>query len=410
VIFRLVMVWSVMLALAFDMPAVAQELAESDIRVGPGDVVKLRVYGQPDLSDQYEISPDGALTIPGLGRIPNLKRLSQVRTGVDKLIDANSGLPETHFAVSVALRPVTVSGDVQSPGEVPYTFGLRVAQAIALVGGPSKYLSNDKLGRLIQVNQERERLAIAKFRLARALISEARLRGEHRDEAVFEVPAQALDLIGSEQAARLAANESLIAQSNARANEIARSRVTAAAEINVNDIRAQKLSRDSLESQLDLVREDLERLTPLIEKRAVTGDRILNLRLDIAQIEGFVGQAVATLARSETEQAVLSEEDLLLDVQRQLTIVSQLIAVEAEIMDASASIEAISGSLRSARDLPSLGNLRDRGPGNCKVSILRTKDNGDPIIIAADVLTVLDPGDHVEIGPIISDCDSPFFK
>ena len=66
--------------------------------------------------------------------------------------------------------------------------------------------------------------------------------------------------------------------------------------------------------------------------------------------------------------------------------------------------------LRSARDLPSIGNLRDPGPGSCEVSILRTNDNGDPIIIPADVLTVLNPGDHVEVGPILSDCDSPFFE
>lgn len=407
---RIVMVWSFVLATIFGAPAGAQQLAQGDIRIGPGDVVKLKVFGQPDLSDRYEISPDGALTIPGLGRIANVQRLSQARKGVGELIDTNFGLPESYFSVSVELRAVTVSGDVESPGEVPFSVGLRIAQAIALAGGPTKSLSNDKLGRLIQVNQEQERLTLAEFRLARALISEARLRAEFRNETDFDIPQEAVDLIGTERARQLADNESHIAKLNAQANEIARSRVTAAVEINVNDIRAQRVSRESLESQLKLVRDDLERLAPLIEKRAVTGDRILNLRRDVAQIEGFVGQAIATLAKSETEQTVLAEEDLLQDVQRQLNILSQLVATEAEVMDASASVETISASLRSARNLPSLGNLRDRGPGSCEISILRTNDKGDPVIIAADVLTILHAGDHVEVGPILSDCDNPFFK
>lgn len=399
-----------MSALVFTTSVGAQQFTEGDIRLGPGDLVKLRVFGQPDLSDQYKIAPDGTLTIPGLGRLQNVQRLSKARSGVGALIDVNFGLPDTHFSVSVVLRAVTVSGDVQSPGKVPYIGGLRIAQAIALVGGPRQNLSGNQLGILIQVNQEHERLSIAEFRLARALISAARLRAEARNDVDFEIPEQALALIGVDQVARLADNEKVIAKSNARANDIAKRRVTAASEININDIRAQRLSQTSLASQLDLVRADLERLAPLIQSGGITGDRILSLRREVAQIEGFVGQAVATLAKSETERTILAEKDLELDLHRQLTIVAQLIAVEAEIMDATASIEAISSSLRSAADLPSLSKLRASRPGSCKVSILRTDDNGRAIILSADVLTVLNPGDHVEVGPIVPDCNSPFFR
>ena len=72
---RLLPILSLVLALFLGVPIAAQDMAPGDVRVGPGDVVKLKVFGQPDLSDLYEISPDGALTIPGEFKTCNAFRM-----------------------------------------------------------------------------------------------------------------------------------------------------------------------------------------------------------------------------------------------------------------------------------------------------------------------------------------------
>lgn len=401
---------SVVLTLCWGALAHADDHEAGDVLLGVGDVLKLKVFNQAGLSDTYEVLPDGSIAVPGLGRIENVTRLSDAKAGIARLMDENFGLEDTFFSVTIdTLRPITISGDVERPGEVSYKLGLRVAQAIALAGGPTKDRLDDNLGRFIQVNQETERLKLSKLRLARALITEARLLAESNDQTTFEIPAEALELVSFEEAEALRENELEVASTNAAGNDLAESRLEAASQINEKDIAAQRTSRASLETQLDLLRADLERIAPLIQSQGITAGRVLSLRRDVAQIEGLLGQAVANLAQAETEQAVLAEEDLALEIQRSLTIVSQLIATQSQIMDAKASIAEVQGTLDSLGDLPFLRQSREPTPADCRISILRSAADGSPVVEEADAFTIVKPGDHVEVGPITRACRSMFF-
>lgn len=56
-----------LLAFALAGPALAAE--DADYRIGPRDVVEVEVYGEPDLSKEFEVSGSGAITVPFLGSI-----------------------------------------------------------------------------------------------------------------------------------------------------------------------------------------------------------------------------------------------------------------------------------------------------------------------------------------------------
>ena len=397
-----------LIALLFAAPLNAQNVTTT-VPIGAGDVLKLKVFGQQELSDLYEVGPDGNLVIPGLGRVTGVTTLQAAESSVRALIDQNFGVEGTSFALTIAeFRPITVSGDVAKPGEIAYKLGTRVAQVLARAGG-QKRSTDDDFNKVIQLNQERERLAIAEMTLARSLMSRARLRAELDNKLVELVPEEVISLIGEPLAQDLLKSEQSIARANLAMNQITQSRVSAATDINSADITARSASELSLQKQLDLIRADLERLSPLIERGAITGDRILALRRDIAQVEGLVSQATASLSTSQTEQNILADEKDVQEFQRRIGILAQLVSVEADIMNTEATIAAVQETLDVTGTSP-LSLRRGQRPGECRMVILREQADGAPQVIEADVLTVVQPGDHLQVGPVVRGCPDPFFS
>ena len=113
----------------------AQE-AYDDYRLGPGDGIDIRVFGEPDLSMSVLIGDSGRLNYPLLGEVQvgglTVSEIEQRLTNGlrgDYLID-----PAVTVAVS-EYRPFYVNGEVENPGAYAYQPGLTLQKAIALAGG-----------------------------------------------------------------------------------------------------------------------------------------------------------------------------------------------------------------------------------------------------------------------------------
>lgn len=373
--------------------------------LGAGDRVRLKVFGQPDLSDVFEIGRGGSLIMPGLGTLSGLSDLDQARARVGELIDRKIGLAETSFSLTVeAFRPVIVGGSVARPGEVAFKPGLRVVHAIALAGGQGRRSSED-LSIEIQINQEEERLAAAKGKLARARLKEMRLTAELKGSPLGDDTPEIAALIGPAQADAIYATEKQLYTARAENRKLALRRVDASTQINSEDIAAQQSVSTSLTSQLDLVRKDLARLEPLFVEGAITASRILELRRDYVEIEGQVGQAVASLAQARTRQVVLSEEGTALDLQLRLELLGEITGVQFEIIEAQAAIDTITRSLDVAGVEPAgVAGGADSGP--CQFTILREDGAEKPATLAADQLTPLKPGDLLFVSRSNRNCPS----
>ncbi len=386
-----------LLLLFTNAPALnAQDTAS--LPVGEGDQLRLQIFGQENISGVYQIGPNGTLEIPGLGVLHDLKTFSDMRAGVQKLIDANLGLPDTAFSVTMQeWRPVYVGGYVAEPGRKPYSPGLRAAHAIALAGG-WRVRQSDLLTQTIQINQEKERLAQAQTRLAKALITEARLDAELNGGVFDQIPDAAIALVGQDIARQLAETDRKISETKQQSFALAKKRIGAALDINSEDISAQQSFTSSLKTQLELVRGDLERLKPLIDKGAITGARILALRKDFVQIEGQVGQATASLANARTSRVVLQEEKNVLDLQIKLDTLSERASVQLSILEARAAIETISNTLETAGASPIILGTGKR-KGDCKLLILRNlPGEATPTLLEANAMTPLMPGDLLQVG------------
>jgi polysaccharide export outer membrane protein len=108
----------------------------TEYRLGPGDRVHVDVFGEPDMSGDYDVDSAGALPLKLIGRIE-----ARGQTGHDLGLAierrlADGYLQNPHVSVSViAYRPFYVLGEVQKPGPYPYVAGMTVAHAVAIAGG-----------------------------------------------------------------------------------------------------------------------------------------------------------------------------------------------------------------------------------------------------------------------------------
>ena len=135
-------IWVLVLALLLSACVAAPPAGSDDsaglaaYRLGPGDRLKVTVFGQPELSGEFDIDGSGAISYPLLGAVVAsdrpvraLEREMAAALDLDFIVD-----PRVSIEV-VSFRPFYVLGQVNRPGGYPYVVGLSVRQAVAIAGG-----------------------------------------------------------------------------------------------------------------------------------------------------------------------------------------------------------------------------------------------------------------------------------
>jgi protein involved in polysaccharide export with SLBB domain len=119
----------------------------AELRLAPGDKLRVTVFGEDRLSGEYQIDNGGSLSLPLTGTI---QAAGLTKTELEQAITTqlkSQYLRNPKVTVDVvSYRPFYVLGEVQKPGEYPFRSGLNVLSAIAIAGGatyraaPSKVL------------------------------------------------------------------------------------------------------------------------------------------------------------------------------------------------------------------------------------------------------------------------------
>ncbi|HWT72338.1 MAG TPA: polysaccharide export protein EpsE [Oxalicibacterium sp.] len=110
-----------------------------DIKLGPGDVLKISVYGNPDLSIDTRVNDTGMISYPLIGSV-QVGGLSP--SAAEKKIAGlleNGGFikkPQVNIMVSVMeSQQVAVLGQVNKPGRYPIEAKRRLTDVLAMAGG-----------------------------------------------------------------------------------------------------------------------------------------------------------------------------------------------------------------------------------------------------------------------------------
>lgn len=110
--------------------------ADSEYLLGSGDKVRVTVFGEPDLTGQYEIDGAGIVAFPLIGEVRGggVTARDLERNIEAKLKDGYLKNPTVSVEV-LTYRPFFIMGEVQRPGSYPYKNGLNLLNAVALAGG-----------------------------------------------------------------------------------------------------------------------------------------------------------------------------------------------------------------------------------------------------------------------------------
>ena len=123
----------------------AKTTAIAPNQLGSGDRIRLTVFGEEDLSGEFEIDNTGSLALPLVGEV-KAKGLTQrelEQTVTKTLSQGYLVNPRVNVEV-LSFRPFFILGEVQKPGSYAYVNNLTVINAVALGGG---YTTRAKTGR-----------------------------------------------------------------------------------------------------------------------------------------------------------------------------------------------------------------------------------------------------------------------
>lgn len=121
--------------------------ATDDTTLGPGDVFKVRVYGEEELSGEHKVSAEGSINFPLLGSVKvSGMEPEQVAATLQQELRDRDILKDPHVSVYVdaySSKRVSVMGAVANPGTFSLEPGMTVVQAISMAGGFSALADRD---------------------------------------------------------------------------------------------------------------------------------------------------------------------------------------------------------------------------------------------------------------------------
>ena len=114
--------------------------------LGPGDKIRVTVYGHDDLSGIFIVDDTGRISLP-LIRGVNVKGmdLPELEQSVTKHLVRNHIVNPKVSIDLIELRRFCIFGEVRNPGCFNYVYGMIASKAIAIAGGYSYRARKNKL-------------------------------------------------------------------------------------------------------------------------------------------------------------------------------------------------------------------------------------------------------------------------
>ncbi len=101
-----------------------------------GDVVRVSVYGEAELTKSYRVDDGGALAVPLVGTVKVRGKTTQQAAAAIRAALAAGYIRDPSVAVEIeAYRPFFIQGAIKSGGQFPYVYGMTVRAAISTAGG-----------------------------------------------------------------------------------------------------------------------------------------------------------------------------------------------------------------------------------------------------------------------------------
>lgn len=119
----------------------------ADYTIGPGDVLQLFVWKEPELTRELTVRLDGRISVPLLGDVEATGRTpAQLAADLSKRFTRFLEAPQVTLGVAQANSTrFYVLGQVNKPGDFPLAGRTSVLQGLALAGGFKDFAKTDSI-------------------------------------------------------------------------------------------------------------------------------------------------------------------------------------------------------------------------------------------------------------------------
>lgn len=106
-------------------------------RLGPGDRVRITVFNQANLTNEYILDGGGYVALPLIGpQKAGDQTTRELEHSISQALTTGGFLVNPSVSVQVMeFRPYYILGEISSPGSYPYTLNLTVTKAVATAHG-----------------------------------------------------------------------------------------------------------------------------------------------------------------------------------------------------------------------------------------------------------------------------------
>ncbi|CAM3403340.1 Soluble ligand binding domain-containing protein [Paracoccus nototheniae] len=389
------------------VPPECEAAADSPDVTVPGDRIALRIFessalaapagdGAPatdivferlDLSGIYDVAGTGTLSLPALGHVDVAGRpLACVEALVSRAaFDAMA----TQTMVSAAFDsrpPVLVRGAVRAPGSHGYSTGLTVARLLAQAG------VLDDRDPAAQVRMIALRARQTELARTRASLSLERMRLRAALDGVGTLPADspevtaALALLGAE---RVTSEETALA-AEIRAEGLRQTRTEATLADLAARIETAEQQRRVSETQADYYAARRAQQIEMLQNGFITDSRLDETAMRAMDAERIFLEKHDLLFRLQAERRLAQQDAELAGSERLRSVTAELRSITTALDAADSAFDTVMAEL----SLFAEDGLR------LEVSIERPTDATRTERIAADMDTLIHPGDLVTILPV----------
>lgn len=122
--------------------------------IGPGDVLEISVWKNPELTSTVPVRPDGRISVPLLGDVQaaGMTPLALKQTLTDGYKEYVTAPGVSVVVKEIHSRKIYVTGEVASPGVYDLQPRAKLMQALALAGGLTPYAK----GRVVVLRDSRD--------------------------------------------------------------------------------------------------------------------------------------------------------------------------------------------------------------------------------------------------------------
>lgn len=377
-----------------------------DYHLGVQDKLKIRVVEWQTVdgafrewtavSGEYTVGSSGNLSIPFVGETPVAgKTTIEVAAVISETLQRRFGLadkPETSVELA-AYRPLYVSGDVQTPGEYPFSPGMSVVKATSLAGGNRSSFGMRTERDYISAKGNHDALAEQRIRL---MVKAARLDAEAKGSTAVTVPKE---IASYAEVDAIAAEETAIMSARQRKLQLQLATLADLQSLLEKEIAALEKKKITQERQLELARDELKGVDSLADKGLVSNTRVLNAERLIAEVESRSLDLETSLLQARQEITEAKQDEIELSNTMESDIAVERQQVEAALNETLIKMEMYRNLVAEALQAGTPADVTSTDP-TTTYQVLRVVDGKSETLTATED-TPVQPGDVIKVKTVL---------